>query len=75
MVMDEELYQTPKTTTIEDLNYELEQAWNKITLKCAMPTLIMLCDKLPEIIKRKAEFIKKLVFLDYYLMFIVYFRF
>jgi len=57
--MDEELYQTPKTTTIEDLEYELEQAWNKFTLKCVMPTLIMLCDKPPEIIKRKGEFIKK----------------
>lgn len=58
MVMDEELCRTPKPTTIEDLEYELEQAWNKITVEMCHAYIDHVCDKLPEIIKRKGEFIK-----------------
>jgi len=56
--MDEELCRTPKPTTIEDLEYELEQAWNKITVEMCHAYIDHVCDKLPQIIERKGEFIK-----------------
>jgi hypothetical protein len=58
MAMDEKLYQAPKTQTIEDLEYEIEQAWNKVTVEMCNACIDHVCDKLPQIIERKGEFIK-----------------